>query len=879
MKATAGTRKTHFGAYELDLRSGELYKHGIRIKLQDQPFKILALLLERAGDVVTREELRQKLWPADTFVDFDTGLNSAIKKLRDVLADSAEEPRYIETLPRRGYRFIAHVENGDLPAPVSIETRLATVPPVGPRCEPPKKRRFIVAAGIAAILVIAALVAWRVFFARPALTGSDVILLASFVNKTGDPVFDNLDRALEVKLAESPFLNLLPEAAARQTLRSMRHEPDERVTQELGIEICERQGLKAVVVPEIDAIGSYYLITLVAIDAQSGKQIARQQQETDNKDKVVAALGKAASQLRRQLGESLSSLQKYDAPLALATTSSLEALQAYRTGVQRNRSGKIRESIPFFERAVELDPQFCSAYIMLGSSYHGIGEDEASRKNFARAFELKDKHLTQEENFLVTATYYWNITGNLEKENTVLTLYQQVYPRSVNAANLLGINYALLGRKEEALQEFNWTIDHSPEPSAFAYSNKSQALMSLGRFDEAKAIINQWQQKGSLFSYQTDMLYRIAFIENDTATMDRIAREAAPDDTGWLQLQMQFAYLRGDMKKFRSLNEAEVNLETRAGQAQDAADDLAARAQLESLLGNYGLARSFCRHSVARDADSATELWRCAEAFADAGDFTRAEALAAKLNRIAPENTIEQKVHLPLIHSIVDRQRGNPSEAADLLLQPELYKHTLDVPYRLGQAYLASNQPAKAAAQFRMVLDARDAGWWQVYAPLAQLGLARAYSAQADREKSRKAYDDYFATWKDADPGIPILRQAKAEYSKLITPAPAAVDDRNMRLNVALQQPRQKLSASVSLICGQTLWVNSKLANMLQHAPRSQCFLTEQRRRRMDRQNHSARRVHQIVVVVAQRRRPTFDSPGSIRIGGRHLFLQLGAPC
>jgi DNA-binding winged helix-turn-helix (wHTH) protein/Flp pilus assembly protein TadD len=767
MALTARTRGARFGDFEVDLRSGELRKHGIRLKLQDQPFQVLAHLLEHPGEVVTREELRQKLWPADTFVDFDTGLNSAIKKLRDALGDSAEEPRYIETLPRRGYRFIAHVENGDLPAAVSIEKRHATVPPVAPRSEPPKKRRFIVAAAVAAFVVVAALVTWRVFFARPALTGSDVILLASFVNKAGDPVFDNLDKALEVKLAESPFLSLLPEAAVRQTLRSMRHEPDERVTQELGIEICKRQGLKAVVVPEIDAIGSYYLITLEAIDAQSGKQIARQQQETDNKDKVVAALGKAASQLRRQLGESLSSLQKYNAPLALATTSSLEALQAYRTGVQRNHSGKIRESIPFFERAVELDPQFCSAYIMLGSSYHGIGEDEASRKNFARAFELKDKHLTQEENFLVTATYYWNITGNLEKENAVLTLYQQVYPRSVNAANLLGINYALLGRKEEALQEFNWTIDHSPEPSAFAYSNKSQALMSLGRFDEAKAILNQWQQKGSLFSYQTDMLYRIAFIQNDTATMDRIAREAAPDDTGWLQLQMQFAYLRGDIKKFRSLSETEVNLETRGGQAQDAADDLAARAQLESLLGNYGLARSLCRHSVAGDTDGATELWRCAEAFADGGDFTRAEALAAKLNRIAPENTIEQKVHLPLIHSIVDRQRGNPSEAADLLLQPELYKHTLDVPYRLGQAYLASNEPAKAAAQFRMVLDARDAGWWQVYAPLAQLGLARAYAAEGDREKNRKAYEDFFATWKEADPDIPILKQAKAEYAKL----------------------------------------------------------------------------------------------------------------
>jgi DNA-binding winged helix-turn-helix (wHTH) protein/Flp pilus assembly protein TadD len=765
MGAPAQSRRTRFGAFEVDLRAGEVFKHDVRLKLQDQPFRVLAVLLEHAGDVVTREELRQKLWPADTFVDFDTGLNSAIKKLRDALGDSAEEPRYIETLPRRGYRFIALVENGDLTALSAVHETPAAVPLPTPRS---LAKRWRVLGGAAFILfLVVAAVSWRVFFARPALTGSDVILLASFVNKTGDPVFDNLDRALEVKLAESPFLSLLPEAAVRQTLRSMRHEPDERVTQELGIEICKRQGLKAVVVPEIDEIGSYYLITLEAIDAQSGKLVARQQQQTNNKDKVVAALGKAASQLRRQLGESLSSLQKYNAPLDLATTSSLEALQAYHAGLLRNRSGKIRESIPFFERAVELDPQFCSAYVMLGSSYHGIGNDEASRKNFARAFELKDKRLTQEENFLVTATYYWNITGNLEKENAVLTLYQQVYPRSVNAANLLGINYALAGRKEEALQQFNWTIDHSPEPSAFAYSNKSQALMSLGRFDEAKAILNQWQQKGTLFSYQKDMLYRIAFFENDIATMDRLAREAAPDDVGWLQLQMQFAYLRGDIKKFRSLSETAVNLETRGGQTQDAADDLAARGQLESFLGNYALARSLCRHSGAGDTDSAVELWRCAEAFADAGDFTRAEALAAKLNRIAPEDTIEQKVHLPLIHSIVDRQRGSPSEAADLLLQPELYKHTLDVPYRIGQAYLASNEPAKAAAQFQMVLDARDAGWWQVYAPLAQLGLARAYSAQADQEKTRKAYDEFFTTWKDADPDIPILKQAKAEYAKL----------------------------------------------------------------------------------------------------------------
>jgi DNA-binding winged helix-turn-helix (wHTH) protein len=375
MEAPARTHRTRFGAFEVDLRAGEVYKHGIRLKLQDQPFQVLAVLLQHAGDVVTREELRQKLWPADTFVDFDTGLNSAIKKLRDALADSAEEPRYIETLPRRGYRFIAQVENGDLPAPVPIEKRLATVPPLGPKPELSNKHRLFMAAGVAVFLILAALVTWRVFFARPPLTGSDVILLASFVNKTGDPIFDNsLDKPLEVKLTESPFLSLLSEADVAYTMRMMRRNPDERVTLDLGVEICKRRGLKAFVVPEIAALGGTYVITLDAIDAHNQKLIARQQVEANNKDQVVAALGKAGSQLRKRLGEGLSSLQKFDSPLDLATTSSLEALQAYRSGLTLYRSGKRAEAIPFFERAVELDPQFCSAYDKLGRAQHSTGK-------------------------------------------------------------------------------------------------------------------------------------------------------------------------------------------------------------------------------------------------------------------------------------------------------------------------------------------------------------------------------------------------------------------------------------------------------------------------------------------------------------------------
>src|ERR1700733_5772910 len=332
MKASAETREVRFGVYKVDLRSGELYKHGLRLKLQDQPFKILVLLLERPGDVVTREELRQKLWPADTFVDFDTSLNTAIKKLRDALCDSAEKPRYIETLPRRGYRFIAQVETGDLTPSATVHEEPAVVPL--PKPVPLAKRWRVFGVAAFVLMLVAAVASWRVFFARPVLTGTDVILLASFVNKTGDPVFDNsLDKPLEVKLTESPFLSLLSEADTASTMRMMRRNPDERVTQDLGVEICKRRGLKALVVPEIDAIGSTYVITLDAMDAQSQKVIARQQVEANNKDQVVAALGRAGSQLRKRLGESLSSLQKFDAPLDLATTSSLEALQAYRSGL------------------------------------------------------------------------------------------------------------------------------------------------------------------------------------------------------------------------------------------------------------------------------------------------------------------------------------------------------------------------------------------------------------------------------------------------------------------------------------------------------------------------------------------------------------------
>ncbi|MGC2765532.1 MAG: winged helix-turn-helix domain-containing protein [Candidatus Acidiferrum sp.] len=775
MESGVRAHRTRFGAFNVDLRSGEVYKHGIRMKLQGQPFQVLAVLLEHPGDVVTREELRQKLWPADTFVDFDTGLNNAIKKLRDVLGDSADEPRYIETLPRRGYRFIAQVQNGESTGSIGGEQKPTLVLPSRKDPESVGQRRFTVIALVAALLIVASVVAWRMLATRPALKQTDVILLANFVNRTGDPVFDNsLDKALEVKLTESPFLSLLPETDVRATLGMMRHNPDDRVTRDLGIEICKRQGLKAVVVPEIDAVGSTYLITLDAIDVQSGKSIARSQEDATSKNQVVAALGKAGSQLRLELGESLRSLEKYDIPLDLATTSSLEALQAYRTGQSLMRSGKQNDAIVFFKRAVELDPKFCSAYAALGTAYFSISNDQAAWKSFTEAYELKDGRLTQEENFQTTALYHAYVTGNLEKGQAVLVLYQQAYPRSVFAANRLGINYMTLGRGDEGLQEFMWAIKHSTVPSAQYYSNASQALMSLGRFEEAKNLLNEWQQKGSLNTYERGALYRIAFFEKDTATMETLAGQFPTDDVHWRTLQMHFAFLRGDLSKFRSLSDALISQQRNAGQMENVAGQLAMRGQLESFLGKDDVSTNMCRHAAELGQDTIDELWRCGEVFADAGKVAQAEALAVKLNRIGPEDTIGQNVYLPLIRSAIERKRGNVTLAVDLLAQSKLHDFTLDQYYQRAQAYLAAGDPRKAVAELETLLDHRGWWTWAVYAPLAQLGLARAYAAQGDREKSRKTYEVFFTTWKDADPNIPIFRQAKAEYKKLTATASAA---------------------------------------------------------------------------------------------------------
>src|SRR6266851_5696405 len=364
-----------FGVFEVEVRTGELRKQGVRIKLQEQPFHVLTVLLQRPGEVVTREELRSENWPADTFVDFDNSLNTAINKLREALGDSADNPRFIETLPRRGYRFIAPVTGVDGTARGSASGVSAAAQPIS---------RKIVAA--VAVVVLAGAIAggllWRSRQARH-LTEKDTIVLGDFANSTGDPVFDGtLREGLSVELEQSPFLSLLSEEGIHHTLRMMGQPANARLTPEIVREVCQRTSSAAALDGSIALIGTQYNLILKAVNCASGDSLASTEAQANDKSHVLDQLGKAASEMRRKLGESLSTVQKYNTPLQQATTPSLEALQAYNLGWKAAYvDGDFAASLPFLQRATQLDPNFALAYRAISESYAAIGESVLSAEN------------------------------------------------------------------------------------------------------------------------------------------------------------------------------------------------------------------------------------------------------------------------------------------------------------------------------------------------------------------------------------------------------------------------------------------------------------------------------------------------------------------
>ena len=625
---------------------------------------------------------------------------------------------------------------------------------------------------VAAAVLIAALVG--VFLYRhpaQALTEKDSILLTDFVNTTGDAVFDGaLKQALAVQLEQSPYLNVFPQERVRDTLRFMGHSSDERLTPDLARDVCQREGVKAVVNGAISNIGTQYVVDVNAVNCQTGDSLAREQVQADRKEQVLGAVGKAASSLRGKLGESLASVQKFDAPVEEATTSSLEALKAFSLGEAERNKGSEYTAIPLYRHAIELDPNFALAYARVGQAYANTFQSGPAIENTKQAFERRDR--TSELEKLYISTHYFDIvTGEVHKATEAYQLWKRTYPRDSIPTNNLASNYASGGKWEQALVEAQETMRLAPN-AALSFQNLGGDYQGLNRFAEAKAV-REKQIAAKLDSVGDHVdLYALAFLEGDTEGMQRQVEWAKgkPEEFEMLQTVAEAAASHGKLQAAREAYARAVEVAHTGKFEEIASRIMAAHAANEALVGYAAQARDAAAAALAVSRNRPT-LTSCASAFALAGDVAKATAIADELNKLFPLHTYINSIFLPTARAQIEIERGNPAKAIELLRVVSPYEFgwaARVLPnYIRGQAYLKTRQGLEAAAEFQKILDHRGVCTTAPECSLSHLGLGRARVISGDNAGARTAYQDFFALWKDADPDIPILKEAKAEYAKL----------------------------------------------------------------------------------------------------------------
>jgi serine/threonine protein kinase/tetratricopeptide (TPR) repeat protein len=631
------------------------------------------------------------------------------------------------------------------------------------------------------LLVLAAslaVIAWRFvpFRHATALTEADSILLTDFTNTTGDSVFDGtLRKALAVDLEQSPYLNVFSDAKVQQTLKFMGQPPDTRITSEVGREICQRDGIKAMLTGSIAGLGAQYVINLVAVNAATGDMLAQEQAEAASKEQVLNALGSATSKLRAKLGESLASVQKYDKPLAEATTSSLEALKAFSLGDAQLSLAESFAAIPFYQRAIELDPNFAMAYGRLGAAYANLGEGELSEECQKKAFELRDR-ASEREQVSIAARYY-RASGQIEKAIQASELYKHTYPGDPSPYVGLASLYNTLGQFDKALEYALEAVYVGPD-NAVGYLNASIAYMGLNRPEEAKVILNSAEQRnvgGHLTHY---ILSLIAIAQGDRVAQEREDAFIKGDAEGELRLVARDARLaqsRGQVKHARELFTRARQMAQRLNLKESAATAIVDKAGIAAAFGYRAEAAKGATAALAISRGPSVVYW-AARTLALAGEANKAETLIAELAARRPEDVIVRFVEAPEVKAINEINRGNPAKAIELLQTATPYEgHLWGIGVRStrGNAYLKAGRGKEAAHEFQKILAMAPSLAIGLRAPngavvsTAQLGLARAYALQGDRAKSRMAYQDFLALWKDADPEIPILQAAKAEYAKL----------------------------------------------------------------------------------------------------------------
>jgi eukaryotic-like serine/threonine-protein kinase len=646
---------------------------------------------------------------------------------------------------------------------------IATQPPAsGSAVVPPSagRKRWL---GPAAAVVLAAVAAGGIFFythRAPALTEKDFILLTDFTNTTGDSVFDGtLKQALAVQLEQSPFLNVYPQERVREALRYAGRSPDDRVTVPIARDICQRDAIKAILTGTISSLGSNYVISLEALNCRTGDTIARQQAEAVSKEKVLQALGTAAKEIRGPLGETVTSIEHFNAPIEQATTSSLEAMQAYAMGDEKRAIEGDLPSLPFYKHAAELDPNFAMAYARMGAIYGNLGELSLAEENAQKAFDLRDR-TSEREKFYIADHYYRDATGELDKDIEDLELWIQTYPRDFSARNNIAVEYAGVGEFQKALAQALESLRLQPN-DVLPYANVIASYIRLNQLEEAKAIYKQAIERKMDTVGIHSQRFTIAYLEGDSQEMERQATWASgkTQESSILVQESQVAASRGQLKKARELSQQAFDSAKKFNLQSAAASTAAARAVFENWLGDPAAARSWSTQAL--DLSQDQMVWAAAT-LALAGDSTRPEKIIDAEGKKHPKGTDLQQDWIPQVRAAIAIRSSNPTAAVEALKSSGLLEPNDIAPtfYR-GQAYLNMKQGKEAAAEFKKIIDRKTIQALSLFHPLSELQLARSLALTGDTAGARTAYQDFFAQWKDADPDLPLLKQAKAEYAKL----------------------------------------------------------------------------------------------------------------
>ena len=746
-----------FGLYLLDPAEGTLTRDSVRVRVQDQPFQLLLLLVERAGQVVSREEIRNRLWPQNTFVEFDKSLGVAVLKVREALGDDASNPRFIETIPRRGYRFIA---------PVRIESRAFARPA---RLSRWNNKRLVWIALIAGLLAVSAVAGAWLLRLNSRITEHAAIVIGDFANETGDAVFDgSLRRAVMIHLAQSPYVNIVPEQNLGMALQNIGRSPEEALTPALALQVCQRLKSAALITGLIRGATPHYQVSLNAQSCVDGASLVHESFAVDNKAEVLPRLSEAIDDLRRRLGESRQSLQSFDVSIEQATTSSLEALRAYQLGLDLRAHSKNVEARDVLKTAITLDPDFAIAYAQLGSTYSNLGEPSNAKQYFEKAFALRAR-ATEPERLYITGRYFDIVTGEREKGSETSKLWMELYPNDWKPYNGLANDAVLLGRYQTAVDNARKAMELGPGQD-FGASNLLMGLMGLHRMDEAKALCEKLLSSGHDNGFIHLDLFAIAHFENDQSALDRQLDWAKkrPNDAAAVFDIASAAASEGRLEAATKQFDQTAELDIANGDSEAAAIVLSVSAEINSEMGRTSIAK--------KESDRALKLGRNEMVYGLNGlaaargkDIQRARLLLNQMDGEHPLATFNLGIYSPILRTVIAVSRGTSPAEITHLMEPAL-------PYELGSladmlpiyvrgtAYLAANAPAQAEVEFQKIIRNRSIDPLTTLYPLSVLGIARCNRMMGKMDESESAYQELFVLWKNADQTSPLLLEARKEF-------------------------------------------------------------------------------------------------------------------